>query len=60
MIFEKIERSRNRDINLGHAISDEISSNPSTQKYDKANSKVETYVDGSEGISIDSLNQSDK
>ena len=39
---------------------EEISSNSSAQKYNKANSKIETHADGSEEISTDSLNQSDK
>ena len=43
-------------LNLGHASSDGISSNTSTQKYSKATSKIETYKDSSEEIPTDLLN----
>ena len=47
-------------IDLGDNLSDEISSNSSTQQFNKVSSKIEKFADSSEEISTDSLNQSDK
>ena len=37
----------------------EISSSSPIQKYNKANSKIESNADGSDEVSIDPLNQND-
>ena len=56
----KLKRSRKCDISLGDILSDGISFNSSTQKYNKANSKIEKYANSSEEILTDLLHQNDK
>lgn len=58
--LRNVKYKENCDINLDGASSDRISFNSSIQKYNKVDSKTEKCVDGSEQISNDSLNQSDK
>ena len=58
--LRNVKYKENCDINLDGASSDRISFNSSIQKYNKVDSKTEKCADGSEQISNDSLNQSDK
>ena len=57
--MEELKRSITCAINRD-TLSDEIYSSSSTQKCNKANSKIEKYADSSREISTGSLNRSDK
>ena len=59
-LFDKLKRSRNCNINVSDSSLDLFFFlNSSTETYNKANSKMEKYINGSEKIVSNSLNHSD-